>query len=287
LVRLEILDSLTDPARPGGENEDRIGWNESAAFVIDGATSLGDPVMAPPLSDAAWMAERARQRFEAELAPERSLRVVVRGLCEAARERFLAAAGPTVERYRHPSASFQSLRLTDRGIEIAGLGDCSLFLRDAAGALTRYSGLRGGRSGEQSSARKTLTRLGGLNADGESHRDGETLAALRASRARQNIEGGFWTLGIHPQAAEHVRIEMPEVVLPAIGLLCSDGFADSVDNYGLHSAAALVDRAEAKGLRALLAEIRQVEQAVDPTGLQFPRYKRSDDASAILLKLGA
>jgi hypothetical protein len=286
-VQLQILDSLSDPAKPGAENEDRIGWNETTAFVIDGATMLGDPVVAPPLSDAAWIAEWARERLSAELAPGRSLRDIVRGLCSAARDRFLAAADPDVARYRHPSASFQSLRLTDSGLEIAGLGDCSLFLRDAAGSLTRHSGLRAGRSGEQSSARMALTRLGGLNAEGEGYRDAETLAALRTSRARHNTEGGVWTLGIHPDAADHVRIEMPGMTLPAVGLLCSDGFADSGDNYALHTAAALMDRAERQGLGPLLAEIRRIERDIDPKGLQFPRYKRSDDASAILLKLTA
>jgi hypothetical protein len=285
-MRLEVLDSLTEPAKLGGENEDRIGWNESAAFVIDGATMLGDPLIEPPSSDAAWIAEWARERFAAELAPDRSLRAVVRNLCSLARDRFQAAAGTEVERYRHPSASFQSLRLADGGIEIAGLGDCTLFLRDAAGTLTRHSGLRAGRSGEQSSARMALTRLGGLNLDGEGFRDTETLAALRASRARQNTEAGVWTLGIHPDAGDHVRIEMPDLALPAIGLLCSDGFADSVDNYALHTAAALLERAERQGLRALLSEIRRVERDIDPNGLQYPRYKRSDDASAILLQVG-
>ena len=284
-MQLEVVDSLSDPAKPGGENEDRIGWNATAAFVIDGATSLGDPIIAPPQSDAAWIAEWARERMAAELAPDRSLREVVRGLCTAARTRFFTKADPDVERYRHPSASFQSLRLTDGGLEIAGLGDCSLFLRDGTGALTRHSGLRAGRSGEQSSARMAINRMGGLNAEGEGFRDAETLAALRISRARHNTEGGVWTLGIHPDAGDHVHIEMPEVRLPALALLCSDGFADIVDNYALHTAAALMDRAERDGLGPLLAEIRRIERHIDPNGLQFPRYKRSDDASAILVKL--
>jgi hypothetical protein len=284
-VRLEVVDSLSDPAKPGGENEDRIGWNATAAFVIDGATGLGPPVVAPPASDAAWIAEWARERFVAELAPDRSLRAVVRQLCSAARDCFFAAADPEIERYRHPGASFQALRLTDTGLEIAGLGDCTLFLRDGAGALTRHSGLRAGRAGEQSSARMALNRMGGLNAEGEGFRDAETLAALRTSRARHNTEGGVWTLGLHPDAGDHVRIEMPAVRLPAVGLLCSDGFADIVDNYALHSAAALLDRAERSGLGPLLAEIRRIERDIDPKGLQYPRYKRSDDASAILVKL--
>jgi hypothetical protein len=284
-VRLEVVDSLSDPAKPGAENEDRIGWNATAAFVIDGATSLGPPVIAPPGSDAAWIAEWARAYMAAGLAPDRSLRAVVRELCSAARDRFLGAADPEIERYRHPSASFQSLRVTDAGLEIAGLGDCTLFLRDDTGSLTRHSGLRAGRSGEQSSARMALNRTGGLDADGEGFRDAETLAALRMSRARHNTEGGVWTLGIHPDAGDHVRIEMPAIRLPVLGLLCSDGFADIVDNYALHTAAALMDRAERDGLGVLLSEIRRIERDIDPKGLQFPRYKRSDDASAILVKL--
>ena len=257
-MRLEILDQLSDPSKPGAENEDRIGWNASTAFVIDGATSLGDPIMAPPSSDAAWIAELARQAFETGLAPERSLRDAVRALCTEARDRFLTVSGASVERHRHPSAGFQSLRLTEGGIEIAGLADCTLFLQDAAGQVSRYSGMRSGRAAEQNSARMALTRLGGLNAEGEGFRDAETLAALRASRARQNTEGSVWTLGIHPDAADHIRIERPETALPAIGLLCTDGFADIVDNYALCTAADLVTRAEREGLGPLLQALRQI-----------------------------
>jgi hypothetical protein len=284
-VRLEVLDSLSDPAKPTAENEDRIGWNQTAAFVIDGATSLGPPLVSPPASDAAWIAEWARDHLVAELAPDRSLRAVVRNLSATARDRFFDAADPNVERYRHPSASFQSLRLTDAGLEIAGLGDCTLFLRDGSGSLTRHSGLRASRSGEQSSARMALERLGGLDAEGEGFRDPETLAALRTSRARQNTERGVWTLGIHPDASDHIRIELLETRLPAVGLLCSDGFADIVDNYALHTAAGLMDRAERDGLGSLLTEIRRIERDIDPNGLQYPRFKRSDDASAVLVRV--
>jgi hypothetical protein len=286
-VRLEILDSLSEPAKAGAENEDRIGWNATAAFVIDGATNLGVSVVAPPLSDAAWIAELARVHFETELAPDRSLQDVVRSLCETARDRFLATASPSIERYRHPNAGFQSLRLTAHGFEIAGLADCTLFLQDAAGTVSRHSGMRSGRAAEQNSARQALARTGGLNAQGEGFRDAETMDLLRASRARQNTEGSLWTLGIHPGAAAHIRIETPDLTLPASGLLCTDGFADLVDNYALCAAADLIDRAGREGLGALLQKLRHIERDVDPDGRIFPRFKRSDDASAILVKLSA
>src|SRR6185369_2947787 len=111
--RLEVLDSISDPAKPDAENDDRIGWNASAAFVIDGATGLGDPVVAPPASDAAWLAEHAKQYLELHLTPARAIGDVVRELCASARDAFFRAAGRAeIERYRYPNAAFQSLRVT-------------------------------------------------------------------------------------------------------------------------------------------------------------------------------
>ena len=53
MPELHIIDSLTDAGHPGRINEDAQGWNASAAFVLDGATTLGPSVAPPPLTDAA------------------------------------------------------------------------------------------------------------------------------------------------------------------------------------------------------------------------------------------
>jgi hypothetical protein len=39
------------------------------------------------------------------------------------------------------------------------------------------------------------------------------------------------------------------------------------------------------GLEGIVAELRKIESRVDPDGSRFPRSKRSDDASAVLLAL--
>src|SRR5262249_17776940 len=154
---------ISDPAKPEAENDDRVGWNDSAAFVIDGATGLGDPVVAS--SDAAWLAEHARRYFQKQLTPAQAIGDVVRDLCAEARNAFFAAAGTTeIERYRFPNAAFQSLRVTAGGIETAGLADCKLILRDAGGQTLRHSGSRGGRGNEQQSARRAIQSGGGFNA---------------------------------------------------------------------------------------------------------------------------
>jgi hypothetical protein len=285
--RLEILGSISDPAKPGQENDDRVGWNASAAFVIDGATGLGDPVMAPPASDAAWLAEHARRFLEQHLTPERAIGGVISDLCARAREAFFLAAGTVeVERYRYPNAAFQALRLTADGIETAGFADCTLILRDGAGQMLRRSGSRAGRNNEQRSARRAIATSGGFNAAGESFRETQTLDDLRRKRARLNSDpDGMWTLGVVPEAGTHLRSEMLTVTLPAVALLCTDGFADLVDNYQACTDELLIARTEAEGLPALLAELRHIERVVDPDGLRFPRYKRCDDASAVLARI--
>jgi hypothetical protein len=288
-MRLEILDSLSDPAKPDAENEDRVGWNASAAFVIDGATMLGPPLIDPPASDAAWLAELARTQFTEWIAPERPLRDAVRSIAELAAERFRAAAGDTAERWQFPTASFQAIRLTTGGIETAGLGDCSLFLRDAQGVVTRHGGQRvtaqQARGQEQARARAAVARSGGIGVDGDVVRAGETLAELRMSRARLNAPGHAWTLGIAPAAAEHLVTAALMPVLPAVALVCSDGFADLVDNYGAVTPEGLLHWVIEDGLTPALTELRRIERQIDPAGHKFPRFKRCDDASAVLLRI--
>ena len=46
----------------------------------------------------------------------------------------------------------------------------------------------------------------------------------------------------------------------------------------------LISAAETKGLAALGEELRAIEEG-DPEGRRFPRFKKSDDATALLLKL--
>jgi Protein phosphatase 2C len=287
-LHLQVLDSLSDPAKPGQENDDRVGWNAGAAFVIDGATGLGEPVMAPPASDAAWLAQHACQFLEEHLTAERAIADVVRALCTTARERFFNAAGQAeIARYRYPNAAFQMLRITDRGIETAGLADCTLILRDGVGGMHRFSGSRGGRDNEQRAAKRAIAQSGGFNAAGEGFRATGTLDELRRKRARLNSDpDGVWTLGVVPEACAHLRIEQLAVAMPAVGMLCSDGFADLVDNYQACTEADLIARAETEGLAALLQQLRHIERVVDPEGVRFPRYKRSDDASAILVRIG-
>ena len=285
-MHLEILDTVSDPGQPGGENEDAIGWTAAAAFVIDGATSLGAPIVRPPRSDAAWLAGHAAAELERTLVDGTETADAVRALNRTAAERFSIAGAGEIERYRHPTASFLSLRIAAEGVELAGLGDCVAFIRDQAGEITRWSALAVRRSREQYFAKIAMARAGGFDRGGATIREEATLADLRSRRARHNLPGGtVWTLGLEPLAADHLAFLHLHGGARRVAILCSDGFADLVDNYARYDPSTLIDRALAGGLAALRDELRWVERELDPDGSTYPRYKRSDDASAILLRL--
>ena len=285
-MSLKVIDSVSDPGIPAKPNDDRLGYNACCAFVIDGATGLGDDVLSPEFgSDAAWLAEQARLMLERQVAPDSDLEMLLADFSRDARAFFEATAAPP--RYAWPSASFAMLRKAVDSWEFAGLGDCSLFLRQDDGTTSRHSALAHARGQEQASARRHIALTGGFGKVASFHRQPETLAALRQARQLQNTEeSGVWTLGLVPEAARHLVRQPLRVSAPATGLLCSDGFADLVDSYGRYSAAALIDAAKSHGVKALVEEIRTIERKVDPDGLTFPRFKQSDDATALLVELG-
>ena len=77
-----------------------------------------------------------------------------------------------------------------------------------------------------------------------------------------------------------VRIANPAALL----LLASDGFLALASDYGAYDAAGLIAAAKTKGLAAMGAELRAIEDG-DANGDRFARFKKSDDATALLLEI--
>jgi len=72
---------------------------------------------------------------------------------------------------------------------------------------------------------------------------------------------------------------------PARGLLVSDGFYRLVDTFRVYpDAPALLGAALERGLAALLAELRMLEDA-DPECIAYPRIKPKDDATVLLFEI--
>ncbi len=287
MLKLEVIDKISAGGSADRANEDALGSNDRAAFVIDGATGLGDEqLMSGAGSDAAWLAEFAAVRLATELTSGKSVKTVVHDCITQAKSDFLSASsGVLPERFAWPSASFIVLQINDNGIHLSGLGDCTAYTA-VAGKTLEFSPLHGFSEVEKGWASHHIGKTGGFGDGADLLSNPETLADLRAARALQNtVQGGVWTLGLEPMAADHLVEVAMEVSGPAHSLLCSDGFSALVDTYNAYGPKTLVEAAVSGGLGSLLDELRHIEKEIDPHGQQFPRFKRSDDATAMLIRL--
>lgn len=276
-MRLELLDSLSLPGDPKKPNEDSLAHTEGMAVVIDGATGLSSPLMPGP-SDAQWIATFAARRIRAHSENGGD---PADWLLEAARNTENSFTALRIrepkERYELPLASLMMAAVLDGEVHFSWFGDCAALLRTGAGVRS-IGDTQQVRAAETVRARK-LSETPAAAGVRE-----EFLPQLRASRNRINTEGGEWLFAPDASCARHAR----HAVHPAREgdrlLLATDGFFALAANYGRYAPDALLAAAGKTGLKALAAELRAIE-AGDPDGRAYPRFKRSDDATALLLAL--
>jgi hypothetical protein len=283
-MRLVILDQISDPGTPGKPNDDALCHGDNFAAVFDGATGIGERLVFPHLgSDAAWLANLAAKKFSA-LTPGQSTEAAVRGLCASARSAVEAVEDlDALPRHAWPTCGFEMARIVDGVLELSGLGDCMAYLLEPDGSFVTHTAIPSSRDTEMAAARRMLDRAGGFGPQGGIVREGETIAAMRRGRDRHNTpDGKVWTLGLVEAAAGHVASLRLSPAAGTFVLLMSDGFSALSEAYQRHEASAMVRRAAQDGLDGLLAQLRHVERVEDPMARQFARFKRCDDATAVL-----
>lgn len=279
LTHIDALSLAGDRAK---QNDDALGFGPHRAWVIDGATDLHKPSRTGAASDAAWIAQIANGLLgAADIAPDHgAMREAIRLASAEARRLYLALTDWPDPEWQAPLASMLMAAETQEGIIGLDLGDCRGFALDAAGAAHAVGGPPGAADDETAVAAKASKQAGETPLLAHE----ATLDLLRAARARQNVEGGSWTFCLKPHCADEARHWTLSLKRPAHILLATDGFSALVDRYRLFSPKTLIETALAEGLHGLGARLRAYETA-DAGGEKHPRWKRSDDATAVLLRL--
>lgn len=276
---LRLLDSLSLPGDAAKPNEDSFSQGDAAALVMDGATMLGDPLMPGP-SDAAWIATFGARRLMAhlqDLEPKKALRAAMAD----AEKSFNALRLRDMEaQWQIPCASVMLAAAHDKELEFLWLGDCGAITAQDAG-VTVIGETIAKRSAESARARKIAQEKNvssaapGVRAQFMDH--------LRAARGRVN-SGDTWLFSPDKRAAAHAQRKIVKVEPGALLLLASDGFLALASDYGAYDVAGLIAAAKNNGLAAMGDELRAIEND-DASGDRFARFKKSDDATALLLEL--
>ena len=287
MSKFEVVEANSDPGSPHKPNEDNFGHSDRCVFVIDGATGLGgSTIVKNETSDAAWLAGNAARYFSQHLGRCEDVPNLVYQFILEVKTQFAEHAGEEkIPRYAWPSASFAMLHDAKNGIEFSALGDCCAYVEDSRGVVTKYSALEEFKQWENEQAATHIKRTGGIGTDSLLD-DDETLQYLRKIRSLQNTHhSNVWTLGLVPQAADHI-FQIPVAIEGAsTALICSDGFDALVETYDAYSARELISAAKRNGIAALMGELRHIEREIDPRATRFPRFKTSDDATAMLVRL--
>lgn len=280
---LHIIDSLTDAGHSARINEDALAWNASAAFVLDGATTLGPSAVAPPLTDAAWLSRFVSDRLRDGLVAGMATADAIRSAIDEAARQFGEMAGDAPEPWQLPVASLLGVRSDGA---LFGLGDAVAFIREGDAAAVRWTPSAYVRDTERDAASAALARNGGFSEVGAAYDEAQALQDLRRKRMFHNQPGGAsWLVGVVPEAADHLRVRPLHLSAEVTLLLCTDGFAELADHYGRYDADGLIDAVLQRGLQSLCAELRHIERHEDPDGVRYPRFKQSDDATALLVRL--
>jgi serine/threonine protein phosphatase PrpC len=276
-MRFELRDSLSLPGDSSKPNEDAFALNDKLAAVFDGATGLGERLM-PGKSDAQWLAQFGARRLAAHAQTGGHLRGWLRASAEEAEKSFSALRKRApIERYEIPFASLIALSADNGILDAMWFGDCAALIRSDDGTLT----MLGETIEKRARERERAARMGKKPAAAGVRE--EFLPALRASRNKVNRRNE-WLFAPDAACAAHAEQARVPAQPGTVVLLATDGFLALVADYARYSLDQLFASVQSRGLAALGEELRQIEES-DPDGTLYPRFKKSDDATALLLSV--
>jgi hypothetical protein len=276
-----LLDMVSLAGFADRPNEDRVGVAGHHASVIDGATGLGEPLMGGR-SDAAWLAQRCHEAFTRHADVEDPAELISRAAddlvasFETERQRSLDAP------WELPCGAFMLASWRDGGLDLSWSGDCRAIVEAEGGVLLSFGATALSEEAEAALA----ARLGQGGDPAQRYREPAALQALREQRAVALAPGRSLILCPDRGFLDHLgraRVSAGRVRL----LMMTDGFAAAELRYGLHDGPRALMAAAACGLLPIADGLRRFETEVDPEGMLRPRWKRSDDATALHLEISA
>lgn len=282
-MRLRLIDSITAPGNPDKPNDDAWSATDRFAAVLDGATGLGGRLLDCP-SDAAWVAQRGAERLAHHSEALGGEALLYAALREIEAEFVAGRSRAPAQMYELPMASLMMVRAAGAdAIDAGWFGDCSAMVRQPGAATLVVGDGLDKRDQERADVLALAATFGGDPADALNRP--EFIADRRRHRNRYNVgPNGPWVFAPDARCSRHARTSRIPVPAGTDILIASDGFTALVTDYEAYDVDGVLAAAGAKGLAALVAELRAIEEA-DPKGARYPRFKTSDDATALLLRV--
>lgn len=262
-------------------NDDAIGYTAQAAWVLDGATSLGRGLVGGD-SDARWLAQSANAHLQRllEEQPHRPTDDLLAQLQAGIAADFQRDSGVAVSMDLNlPTACLSLLRvLGDGSLELLNLCDTSIHLAWDDGRVESF-----GDTPLEEIDRQSVQRLLALREANPDWSHAQLWQAsrewVRRNRALANTPEGYWCLDPSERWIPHVQRRVLDPAGLRAFMLVSDGF-DRLLDFRRYDLDALFAALPERGVEALIDELRALEGA-DDQALAYPRLKIHDDASVV------
>lgn len=262
--------AASHPSDADRDNEDWVLASNDLAIVLDGATARTETGC---IHGVAWYSARLGGAIAA-IAADQNM-PLQKAFAHAIAE--VAALHPECDLHHEgtPSAAVGVVRSGGGKVEYLALGDVTLVF-DLGGSPVVVCDNRVSMTARAEREEQDRYLIGSP----------EKQAAMkkmkRAELAARNKLGGFFIAASDPAVAAESLTGSFELDKVRRAAILTDGAARAVDMFGFLDWSGLLDELSAKGPNELIERVREVESS-DPVGERWPRNKRSDDATALLI----
>jgi serine/threonine protein phosphatase PrpC len=263
-------------------NEDIVYVTDNYGWVIDGATGLNNKNLTGSSSDANWFVNEWDKYLKENISNNSvSIKeIIFKGIGYISNKFYQITTSQHFEKVDFPSASIVVIRIKSGKIEYFLLGDCTLIVQDNNGkSLILKQDLL---DKLDNKAKVEMSKL--------MVKEGMSFVQARQSinsllvkhRLLKNTPNGYWTLEFDEKAVENSLCGCFDFLEYKKVLLMSDGFSAIFDNYDYFKEDNIISIVEKQGLQDVYRILRIIEEE-DSDILRFPRFKKGDDASAVIL----
>lgn len=264
------IETISDQGE-GVWNEDMVGYNAYAYWVLDGATPIEEKFVFSAEGDTHFLVREFSR--ELERMPERGSdenAALLKRAAASLRDRIVIPQGYKQDTVHEPGFAMSIVRIDAAGIQISILSDCYVVLNTKAG-IEVYTDERIERIAQRTRMVQSVI---------EREKVGRETAKellreqIRNNRKLMNTEEGYWVGTLDGIAFSHMKEKRRSLSGVTDILLCSDGFFKAFQ-CGAVALEAFFDRKP--GLKTVMRQLREYEEKTR----QVSALKGSDDASAI------
>jgi len=271
-------------SEPGSEiNEDIAYANKKYGWIMDGATGLREANFTSDKTDARWFVKAWSEYLKKALENSNdSLRYIVKNGIGSVKKLYLNEVNrENIDKIDLPSASAGIYRIGEGIFEYLLIGDICLVIEDIEGNIKEIKDTK--LEVLDNIAVNELRRL--MASRGLSFneaREGIQEILLKHRRLK-NTDKGYWTLEFEPSAVDYCIYDKLPLESISKALFMTDGFFAIHSSYNYFSVKDLISFTDMKGLEKAYKILRDIEEE-DKECNRYPRFKKSDDASAIYIK---